>query len=79
MKMIRAEGAVGWINARATRFAPLAPEIRSTPVQMSPTLVRICGHGISFSVHTCPDLSTLGLTSHKTAKTRCKRDALPLS
>lgn len=36
MKMIRAEGAVGWINARATRFAPLAPEIRSTPVQMSP-------------------------------------------
>jgi hypothetical protein len=36
MKMIRAEGAVGWINARSTRFAPLALEIRSRPVQKCP-------------------------------------------
>src|ERR1700730_18480746 len=36
MKMIRAEGAVGWINARPTRFAPWAVEIRSPRVQSCP-------------------------------------------
>jgi hypothetical protein len=41
------------------------------------TVVRDYGGGNSFSVRTCAPLSSTGLTSHKTVKNLCERDALP--
>jgi hypothetical protein len=64
---------------RPTRFAPrrwkfglLLSRNVHTPSEFSAR--RIIRRG-----HTGRDLSTSGLTSHKTPKNLCKRDALPLS
>ena len=62
---------------RSTRFAPLALEIRSTPVRKCPQASRIYGRRFIRGGYTRRGLSTTGLASHKTQKNLCARDALP--
>jgi hypothetical protein len=62
---------------RPTRFAPWQWKFGLFVSRPGQIVVRFRDSGNSFSVHTCPALSRTGLTSHRSAKNLCERDALP--
>ena len=65
------------IRRTPTRVAPLTPKFQSSSDRTSPHIMRIQLPAVYSCDHTRRDLSIIGLTSRKTPKNLCERDALP--